>query len=589
MAKKKSAKKKVSKKATKKTATKTAKRTTKKAAKKTTKATRRGTSADDDGEVATKTTKKTRRAASLEPVTAETLATRQKSISVSEFFAKNRHLLGFDSPARALLTTIKEAVDNSLDACEEAQILPDVTVELHQKAEDRFIVVVQDNGPGVTRAQVPRIFGRLLYGSKFHTRKQSRGQQGIGISAAGMYGYLTTGKPILVTVRTSARSAAHRVSLTIDTAKNIAVVHRDEEVEVEWKRGTRIELELEATYKKGKHSVDAFLEQVALANPHVQISYLAPGDKEPTVYERVTKSLPEPPKEILPHPHGVELGILIKMLKDTKAKNLKSFLSSEFSRVTPAVADRIIEATGAGKKSDALRPTTRTSTVSQKGSERLHQAIANTKLMAPPTNCLSPIGAELIEKALKRNFEPDFLTSVTRAPSVYRGNPFQVECGLAYGGSIPGDELATLYRFANRVPLQYQQSACAMSKAVISVPWRNYEIQQSRGALPTAPLTIMVHIASVWVPFTSESKKAVAHYDEILKELRLALMDAGRKLAIHLRRRRREADAQRKYAYIEKYIPQIGLALQDILELSDPQRDKAVKSLGTVLEKSRKM
>ena len=209
--------------------------------------------------------------------------------------------------------------------------------------------------------------------------------------------------------------------------------------------------------------------------------------------------------------------------------------------------------------------------------------------MAPPTNCLSPIGEELIEKTLNRNFQADQIFSVTRSPTVYRGNPFQIEVGLAYGGDLPGDDLANVYRFANRVPLQYEAGACAIQNAVISVPWKNYEVQQSRGALPSGPIAVMVHIASVWVPYTSESKKAVAHYDEILKEIRLAVMEVGRKLAVHLRRRRREADAARKRDYIKSYIPEIGIALQEILGLSDPQRSKVMESLADVLERSRKL
>ncbi|MGA1489827.1 MAG: DNA topoisomerase VI subunit B, partial [Planctomycetota bacterium] len=279
--------------------------------------------------------------------TAEKMAARQKDISVSEFFAKNRHLLGFDSPARSLLTTVREAVDNSLDACEEAGIAPEISVELIQKKENRYRVVIQDNGPGIVKAQLAKIFGRLLYGSKFHARKQTRGQQGIGISAAGMYGTLTTGQPMRVTSRTSARKPALQLDLAIDMAKNIPVVKREQEVEVEWKHGTIVEIELEATYKKGKHSVDAYLEQVSLANPHVRIEYRNPTDNEPIVYDRVTRELPAEPKEILPHPHGVELGILMRMMKETPSRTLSGFLCTEFSRMTPNAVEKVVE-TSAG-------------------------------------------------------------------------------------------------------------------------------------------------------------------------------------------------------------------------------------------------
>ena len=521
------------------------------------------------------------------PNKAEQLAAKQKDISVSEFFAKNRHLLGFDSPARALLTTVREAVDNSLDACEEAEYLPTILVEVTAASEEQHVILVRDNGPGIVPAQLPKIFGRLLYGSKFHARKQTRGQQGIGISAAGMYGNLTTGKPMIVTSRTSKRKPATEVTLAIDMAKNQPVVKKEREVEVDWAHGTEIRIELEGTYKKGKHSIDAFLEQVSLANPHVEIHYKNPVDKEPIIWERVTKKLPEPPLEILPHPHGVELGILMQMMKDTSSRTVSGFLCSEFCRMTPNVVKKVSEQSEElGKYIDTDRHPRRLSSADVK---ILHKSIEKTKMMAPPTNCLSPIGEELMAKTLRRNFDPELVLTVTRQPAVYRGNPFQVEAGIAYGGELPGDELASIFRFANRVPLQYEQGACAITQSIISTPWKNYEVQQARGALPTGPLAILVHIASVWVPFTSESKKAVAGYDEILKEMRLAIMEAGRKLAIHLRKKRRLADAERKKDYIKKYIPQIGIALQDILELSDKQRTGAESKLADVLERSRKM
>ncbi|HCW44377.1 MAG TPA: DNA topoisomerase VI subunit B [Planctomycetes bacterium] len=518
---------------------------------------------------------------------AEILAAKQKDISVSEFFAKNRHLLGFDSPARALLTTVREAIDNSLDACEEAEISPEIYLEVTAISEDQHKIMIRDNGPGIVKEQLPKIFGRLLYGSKFHARKQTRGQQGIGISAAGMYGTLTTGKPMTVISRISRRKPAIEVTLAIDMAKNQPVVKKEREVEVDWSHGTEVHIELEGTYKKGKHSIDACLEQVSLANPHVELTYINPVDEEPIIWNRVTKHLPEPPLEILPHPHGVELGILMQMMKETKSRTVSGFLCSEFCRVTPNVVKKVREETEAlGKDVDTDRQPRRLSSADVK---ILHKAIENTKMMAPPTNCLSPIGEELMAKTLTRNFDPELVITVTRQPAVYRGNPFQVEAGIAYGGELPGDDLASIFRFANRVPLQYEQGACAITQSIVASPWRNYEVQQARGALPTGPLAVLVHIASVWVPFTSESKKAVAGYDEILKEMRLAIMEAGRKLATHLRKKRRLADAERKKDYIKKYIPQIGIALQDILDLSDQQRTGAESKLADVLERSRKM
>ena len=525
------------------------------------------------------TTKKKRTTRKREDATS--MAARQRDISVSEFFTKNRHLLGFDNPQKALLTTIKEAVDNSLDACEEAGILPDLIVEITEISESRFRIAVQDNGPGIVRAQIPKIFGKLLYGSKFHRLKQQRGQQGIGISAAGMYGQLTTGQPAQIVSRTGKKKPAHQFRITIDTKKNAPVIQSDKEIDWEAARGTRVEIELEATYKKGRRSVDDYIEQTALANPHVAIRYQPPKSDE-IVFPRITKEPPEEALEIQPHPYGVELGVLLRMMKETNSRNVRGMLTSEFSRVSAAVANKICEIAG-------VNATAKPSRLSGAQVETLFKAIPKVKIMAPPTSCLSPIREELLLTCLKNRVDAAFVTAVTRSPTVYRGNPFQVEVGVAYGGGLGAEDSAGLYRYANRVPLQYQQSACAMFKSVVSTDWKKYGVQQARGALPVGPLIVLVHIASVWVPFTSESKEAVASYPEILKEIRLGLQEAGRRLGVFVRKRRREADELKKRSYIEKYIPHIGDALQEILGQTDRKRNKNVDSLKTILERSRKM
>jgi DNA topoisomerase-6 subunit B len=188
---------------------------------------------------------------------------------------------------------------------------------------------------------------------------------------------------------------------------------------------------------------------------------------------------------------------------------------------------------------------------------------------------------------MKKEIPASFFTAITRSPAVYRGNPFQIEVGMAYGGSLPGDDLVDLLRFANRVPLQYQQSSCAITKAVLSIDWRSYGLSQAKGALPAGPVALFVHIASVWVPFTSESKEAIAAYPEIMRELRLALQDCGRRLAIHIRAHRREAEEQKKKSYIERYIPHIGIALREILGLPQKTEEELVTTLRDVLERSR--
>jgi DNA topoisomerase-6 subunit B len=514
-------------------------------------------------------------------VTAVEMGARQREISVSEFFTKNRHLLGFDNPRKALLTCIKEAVDNALDACEEAGILPEVIVKLEPigasgaaapapSQATRFRVTVIDYGPGIVRQQIPPIFAKLLYGSKFHRLRMSRGQQGIGISAAGMYAQLTTGKPVQIISRTSARAPAHYFEVQIDTKKNEPRIFENRKIEWENHRGTQVTLEIEGRYQKGRASVDEYLEQTAIANPHVKLVYYTP-EGEIKEYPRTIEELPPQPREIKPHPYGIEFGMMLKMLHDTKSHSLSGFLTSEFSRVSANVAHDICKAA-------KLSPDTRPRNLHGAAAETLYKTIQATKIMAPPSNCISPIGERAILHGLYKQIKGEFYTAVTRPPAVYRGNPFVIEAGLAFGkgpeqaagkaeppempraeGEHEDDdnELASVIRYANRVPLLYQQSACATFKAVLDTTWRNYGVAQSRGALPAGPMVIFVHMASVWVPFTSESKEAIADYDEIRKEIKLALQECGRRLGVFLRRRERAKSEFRRRNIFELYIEEV--------------------------------
>jgi DNA topoisomerase-6 subunit B len=509
-------------------------------------------------------------------LSAEAMAAKQREISVSEFFTKNRHLLGFDNPAKALLTTVKEAVDNSLDACEEAGILPKIRVVLREMADDRYQVLIEDNGPGIVKQQIPKIFGKLLYGSKFHRLKQSRGQQGIGISAAGMYGQLTTGKAVVITSRTKPHRPANQFEIALNTRKNQPEVINERQLD-SWQveHGTRVEIELQGTYKAGRNSVDAYLEQVAIANPHAEITYVPPKGKPPVHQPRATEDLPSEPGEIKPHPYGIELGMLMKLLKESKNRTLSGTLQNDFSRVTSRVALKICEAAN-------LRPKCSPRTLPLADMERLYKAIPKVKIMAPQTSCVVPIGEELIQKGLEREIKADLYVSATRPPTVYRGNPFRVEVGLAYGGELrdersEDDETSLdlkngdrsqgpirLIRFANRVPLQYQQSACAIFKAVTETNWKPYGLSHPRGSLPRGPMVLLVHLASVWVPFTSESKEAIAHYPEIIKEIKLALRECGRKLSSYLRRKEKAILQAKRRSIFEVYVGELVESLNKL-------------------------
>ena len=533
--------------------------------------------------------KKKKGAKSAKAATAETMAAKQRDISISEFFAKNRHLLGFDNPRKALLTAVKEAVDNSLDACEEAHILPDIVISISQveDADNKFTLTVRDNGPGIMKAQVPNVFARLLYGSKFHTLKMSRGQQGIGISAAGMYGLITTGEPVQIVTRVEPSRPAQHYHVQIDTSKNKPDVVLDEECDFDLPTGTSVTITLEGRYQKGRQSIDEYISQTAMANPHSTIIYNSP-DGDTSEYVRQSKKMPFTPVEIKPHPYGVELGLLYKMAKDSKHKQVSAFLQKEFSRVSSQLAGKICEKA-------KLRKTLKPTKMVLKEAERLHKAINETKIMSPSSDCIGPIGEERLLEGIKRIVDADFYASCTRRPSVYRGNPFLIEAALAYGfkgatnGNSDKEPMMRLLRIANRVPLLYQQSACATYKAVMDTSWRNYGLSQSKGAMPAGQVMLMVHIASVWVPFTSESKEAIAHYPEIIKEIRLAIQECGRKLGIYVRRQKRIKQEMIKRGYIETYLPYIGEALKDILTLKEKQVTTVVSKLKDTLEKSRKM
>ena len=404
---------------------------------------------------------------------AEELAKKQKEISVSEFFEKNKHILGFGSSTRAILTSIKEAVDNSLDACEEAGILPEIKVELTEVETGEFKVVVEDNGPGIVKRQIPNVFGKLLYGSRFHSIRQSRGQQGIGISAVVMYGQITTGRPTLVISKTLAADVASKVVLQIHTKKNKPDVLESDFVSWEKEHGTLIEFFIKARYHKGKASVSEYLKGTAIVNPHAKICFKGPDGEELHI-ERVSIQPPPKTNEIKPHPKGLELGQLMAMAKNTKARRIKAFLHTEFCRISYRVADEILEKANIPESRSPKR-------MSLEESKALLKAIQNTKIMAPPTDCLSPIGEVLIKKGLKNvlgTLKPEYyVPPVTRNPQVYQGNPFQVEVGMVFGGDLPKDGQVDILRFGNRVPLLYQQGACVTTKAIQDIDWRRYGLE----------------------------------------------------------------------------------------------------------------
>jgi len=486
---------------------------------------------------------------------AHELAKKQKEISVSEFFEKNKQILGFDSLTRALITSVKEPVDNSLDACEDAGVLPEILVRVEKIDNTEYRVTVEDNGPGIVKKQVPNVFARLLYGSRFHTRAQRRGQQGIGVSAVVMYSQLTTGKATKVRSKISDEDVAYECDLILDTKKNRPDVIKEDFVIWDRSHGTSFQVHIKGKYIGGKQSIFEYLKGVAIVNPHAKITFIPP-EGNTIVFERASELVPKPTKEVKPHPEGVELGELLSMAKYTESLKMTSFLNTEFSRISYRVAREICELAG-------VPPDLRPDRLTLEGAGAILEAIKKVKIMSPETDCLSPIGETLIRKGLKNVLgvlKADFYAPpVTREPKVFGGNPFIVEVGIVYGGGLNREEPVQILRFANRVPLMYQQGACAITQAVEAVDWRRYGLEQRGGqGIPYGPAIVLVHVASTKIPFTSESKEAVANIPEIKEEIELAIKACARRLKTHLNKAAKKGKTKVKFEIVQEIIPMIA-------------------------------
>jgi DNA topoisomerase-6 subunit B len=515
----------------------------------------------------------------LNQIAAIELAKKQKEISVAEFFERNKHILGFGNQTRALITSVKEGVDNSLDACEEANILPDIFVEIKNHDDGECRVIVEDNGPGIVKNQIPHVFGRLLYGSRFHSIRQSRGQQGIGISAVVLYGQLTTGKHAKIISKIAEDRPAIVTELAIDTNKNRAEVIGDDTLH--WKKpsGTRVEVSIIADYKRGKRFVYEYLQSTSIVNPHAKITYKEPDGTE-HVFERTSDVLPRKSVEIKPHPYGVELGTLIKLAKETKARQLNSFLKTEFSSMGDRTTNAAIEAAG-------LEKTLNPKNMTRDQFLTIHKAFKNIKIMAPSTDCLSPIGETLVKRSLKnetREISPEFISTASRPPSVYSGNPFQIEVGLVYGGNLPKEESVKILRFANRVPLLYQQGDCCITSAISSIDWRRYGLNQPSGkGIPSGPAILFTHVSSTLIPFTSESKEAIADIPEIENEIKLAFRECARKVQYHIHKKVKREKTREKFDLITRILPEIAKKSAHMLNKPVPSLDPIITKIMDIV------
>ncbi|WP_461866848.1 DNA topoisomerase VI subunit B [Thermococcus sp.] len=512
--------------------------------------------------------------------------------SVSEFFRRNAAMLGYTGKIRSLTTVVHEAVTNSLDACEEAGILPYVRVEIEELGKGHYKIIVEDNGPGIPEKFITHVFGKMLAGTKAHRNIQSRGQQGIGISGAVMFAQITSGKATRVITSTGGDIIEAWVKIDVEKNEGKIVRKQKKPNPTGW-RGTRVELEVKGVrYVRSKQGVFWYLKLTAIANPHAHIDLIEPDGKLIT-FPRSSEDIPKPPVEMKPHPRGVLTDDIYRMAKKTRRNSIKRFLISEFSRISDKKVDELIKYIAAlrlikkekdknvqeqlyerlinGEVDKVLRSfrgyrkvIKQVEKLMEKPPEKLDwheaeeivEAFKYIKFLAPPTHGLRPIGEENIQKGLTGILKPEFVTAVTRSPKVYRGGiPFQVEVGLAYGGELNSG--FDLFRYANRVPLLFDAGSCVTTTAARSIDWKRYKVDD----IDRAPLVLMINVISVHVPYTSTGKQSIANDEEILNEIRLAIMDAARRLQTYLSGKHRKLYQIKRRKTFEKYLPEVTRAL----------------------------
>ncbi len=488
-----------------------------------------------------------------------------KEHSVSEFFRKNAAMLGYTGKIRSLTTVVHEGVTNAIDAAEDAGILPSVFVAIKSPSEDNnhYKIVIEDNASGIPDDFVPRVFGRMLAGTKLHRNVQNRGQQGIGISGGVMFAQATSGQPTKVISSTENGDNISYNEVMVDVNKNEGEIVEHKEMDGDW-RGTRIEFEVkDVLYQRSRYGPYNYLRMTAIANPHVKITFEEP-DGCLTVFERASEEVPERPEPIPPHPAGMRADGLLDLSKNTRSQSIGTFLVNDLSRFSRNKLKDLEEKVDIDFDKDP-------STLDWDAAEKIVSAFRDMDFMAPPTKGLSPIGEEKIESGLNQILNPDFACAVTRSPEVYRGGiPFIVETGLAYGGNAgddsgSGDKGLEIIRFANRAPLIFNQGGCALTNAAQDVDWKRYEVDPD-----SAPVTLFINIVSSHVPYTSAGKQSVAEEPEVYEEVRQAVMGSARKLRRFLRKKIKKRERRQRANLFEEYLPIIAQKAATLVGTDEP-------------------
>ncbi|MCP8323091.1 MAG: DNA topoisomerase VI subunit B [Candidatus Methylarchaceae archaeon HK02M2] len=470
-------------------------------------------------------------------------------ISPSEFFYRNRDLAGFSSPSRALYSAIRELFENSLDACELYGIIPDVFVrvtplDLYTNDSDpkAYLIKVQDNGPGISPEHVPKAFGQVFFGSKFQL-KQSRGMFGMGGTMAILYGQITTNKPVSITTSVDG-VRTFTFDILIDIQENAPVILKKSSQPIEGHTGTTVRLALNGDYQRASQKIREYFKRAAMVTPYANITFVEPYGRF-FIYERGTKNMPTPSKETLLHPYGMDVEAVRRLIKQSKEETMVKFMSKNFHRVGDIVAKKFLDYVGFDKNMD---PKIISNDDITKFIRALHEY---DNFLQPDASCLSPLGKENLVVGIEKELKPDFVAVATRPPSAYSGFPFIVEVGLAYGGKIIPSGIK-LFRFANRIPLLYDEASDVSSKVINEIDWKRYKVPQN------APIAIITHICSTRIPYKTVGKEYLADRPELERELKNAIRETLRKLRLYLSKKNSIAMVKRKFDIYNKYLPLIA-------------------------------
>ena len=502
-----------------------------------------------------------------------------QSISPSDFFYRNREIAGFSNPSRAIYAAVRELLENSLDACEARRIPPNIYLRITEIAPTEsgtsiYILRIEDNGTGVPSAHIPRCFGQVFYGSKYELR-QARGTFGLGGTITILYGQITTHKPVWITSSTGGEIHEYEMMIDIEHNRPIIMKHAVAENKRGWK-GTVVELQLEGDYSRSMYRLYEYLKQTAMVNPYADITFVDPKGRL-YLFKRATDQMPPPPNPVKPHPHGIDVETFRRLASVTKEKNIKTFMMENFQGISKTTADKFLEAANVNWK---INP----KTLSPDDIVKLVRTARDfNEFKRPDPSCLSPIGEELLETGIRKELdlsESDFLLVVQRKPATYLGFPFIIEAAIAHGRSISKQMKGgiTIYRFANRIPLLFDESSGVVWKVVNKdINWGTYKVSSD------TPLVVVVHICSTKIPYKTVGKEYIADQPEVEKEITNALRNAARSLRLYISRSIRLAREKRRLNIFEKFLPKIA---EFSTKLSDQRETPDIQPLLEVVSTS---